>query len=65
MIKERGGIKVAAQKCKDCRFFRNVVTAIWCSQARQENIKPNDSYECFTEKQKDGYENYQSQNNQQ
>lgn len=56
---------MATQKCKDCRFFRNVVTAIWCSQAKQESITPHDSYECFTEKQKDGYENYQAQNNQQ
>jgi len=56
---------VATQKCKDCRFFRQVVTAIWCSQAKRKSITPQDSYECFTEKQKDGYENYQAQNNQQ
>lgn len=60
--KSKEGDKMDAKKCKDCKYFRNVVTAIWCSQAQQQNITPNDSYDCFTEKQKLGYENYQSQN---
>ncbi len=49
---------MAQGKCKDCRYFRKVVSAIWCAQGMHPEIKPEDKFECYTEPEKIGVETY-------